>query len=86
MGAFIKAIETGKVKKGSYLIVESLDRLSREEVIDALEIFLKIIRAGINIVTLVDNHLYSKASVKANFTELSLKPSVGSSNCFLICR
>lgn len=76
LGAFIKAIETGKVKKGSYLIVESLDRLSREEVIDALEIFLKIIRAGINIVTLVDNHLYSKASVKANFTELIISIAV----------
>lgn len=76
LGAFIKAIETGKVKEGSYLIVESLDRLSREEVIDALEIFLKIIRAGINIVTLVDNHLYSKASVKANFTELIISIAV----------
>lgn len=76
LGAFIKAIESGKVKKGSYLIVESLDRLSREEVIDALEIFLKIIRAGINIVTLVDNHLYSKASVKANFTELIISIAV----------
>lgn len=31
LGAFIKAIETGKVKEGSYLIVESLDRLSREK-------------------------------------------------------
>lgn len=76
LGAFIKAIESGKVKKGSYLIVESLDRLSREEVIDALEIFLKIIRAGIKIVTLVDNHLYSKASVKANFTELIISIAV----------
>lgn len=76
LGAFIAAIENGKVKKGSYLIVESLDRLSREEVIDALEIFLKIIRAGINIVTLVDNHLYSKASVKANFTELIISIAV----------
>lgn len=76
LGAFIKAIEAGRVKVGSYLIVESLDRLSRTEVIDALEPFLKIIRAGINIVTLVDDHVYSKDSIKANFTELIISISV----------
>ena len=76
LGAFIKAIDTGKVKKGSYLIVESLDRLSRNEVIDALEIFLKIIRAGINIVTLSDDHVYSKDSISSNFTELIISISV----------
>lgn len=48
LGAFIKAIETGRVKEGSYLLVESLDRLSHKDVIDAPDLFLKIIRAGIN--------------------------------------
>lgn len=76
LGAFIKAIEAGKVKVGSFLIVESLDRLSRTEVIDALEIFLKIIRAGINIVTLADDHVYSKDSITANFTELIISIAV----------
>lgn len=76
LGAFIEAIEAGKVKVGSYLIVESLDRLSRTEVINALEIFLKIIRAGINIVTLTDDHVYSKESISANFTELIISISV----------
>jgi DNA invertase Pin-like site-specific DNA recombinase len=76
LGAFIKAIESGKVKEGSYLIVESLDRLSRKEVIEALEIFLKIIRAGINIVTLADDHVYSKDSITSNFTELIISISV----------
>jgi DNA invertase Pin-like site-specific DNA recombinase len=76
LGAFIKAIEAGRVQVGSYLIVESLDRLSRTEVIDALEPFLKIIRAGINIVTLVDDHVYSKDSIRANFTELIISISV----------
>lgn len=76
LGAFIKAIESGRVRKGSYLIVESLDRLSRNEVIDALEIFLTIIRAGINIVTLSDDHVYSKDSISSNFTELIISISV----------
>lgn len=76
LGAFIKAIKAGKVKVGSYLIVESLDRLSRAEVLGALKIFLKIIEAGINIVTLADNHVYSRDSVSTNFTELLISISV----------
>ena len=76
LGAFIKAIESGKVKEGSYLIVESLDRISRNEVIEALEIFLKIIRAGIIIVTLADDHVYSKDSITSNFTELIISIAV----------
>ena len=54
LGAFIKAIESGKIKKGAVLLVESLDRLSREQVEEALELFLKIIRLGATIVTLGD--------------------------------
>lgn len=29
LGAFLKAVEDGTVKKGSYLLIENLDRLSR---------------------------------------------------------
>src|ERR1700712_5653026 len=29
-GDFLKMVESGKVKRGSYLVVESLDRISRE--------------------------------------------------------
>ena len=54
LGAFIQAVENGAVKKGSVLLVESLDRLSREEVEEALELFLKLVRLGITIVTLGD--------------------------------
>jgi DNA invertase Pin-like site-specific DNA recombinase len=56
LGRFIEAIEKGKVRPGSYLLVESLDRLSRAQVISALRVFLNIIEAGIIIVTLADEH------------------------------
>jgi len=56
LGKFIKAIETGVVKDGSYLLVESLDRLSREDVPTALQMFLNIINSGITIVTLSDDN------------------------------
>lgn len=53
LAAFITAVDDGRIAKGSALIVESLDRLSRQEVPDALELFLGILRRGITIVTLI---------------------------------
>lgn len=70
LGAFLKAVETGQVAAGSYLIVESLDRLSREEVIDALELFLSLTRNGIIVVTLSDKQIYSRETLRAGPTLL----------------
>ncbi|WP_045004657.1 recombinase family protein [Bradyrhizobium sp. LTSP857] len=58
LGRFLKAIESGLVKPGSYLLVESLDRLTRQELNKAQALFLSIIQAGINVVTLADNRMY----------------------------
>lgn len=76
LGRFIKAIEAGKVKPGSFLLVESLDRLSRAQVIDALRIFLNIIDAGIIIVTLADEHVYSKESLSAGVNDLIISITI----------
>src|SRR5579862_4336017 len=43
LGAFLDAVKSGRVRPGSILIVESLDRLSRAEVRKALTLFLQII-------------------------------------------
>ena len=47
LGAFIKAAETGRVKKGSCLLVENLDRLSREAPLDAIDQLRRILSLGI---------------------------------------
>lgn len=54
LGKFIEAVDKGLVKRGSYLLVESLDRLSRQDVPTALQMFLHLINKGITIVTLSD--------------------------------
>ena len=59
LGQFLKLVEDGMIARGSYLLVESLDRLSRDKVMDALGIFLNILNAGIIIVTMADNQVYS---------------------------
>ena len=55
LGGFLEAVENGDVPRGSYLLVEAFDRLSREQVKVALSRFLRIGEAGITIVTLKDN-------------------------------
>lgn len=55
---FLDAVSRGAVPKGSYLLIESLDRLSRQRVAQSLFLFLDLIRAGINIVTLADEKIY----------------------------
>lgn len=65
--------EIGKsVPVGSWLCVENLDRLSRQSIIEAQELFLSIIRRGITIVTGMDGKVYSKDSVNANPLDLLL--------------
>lgn len=49
---FLEAVKTGLVPKGSYLLVENLDRLSRRKARHALRILEEIVEAGITVVTL----------------------------------
>lgn len=70
LGLFLQAVEDRKIPKGSTLIIESLDRLSRDTVDVALELFLTLTRKGITIVTLMDREVYSKESIRANWTKL----------------
>jgi DNA invertase Pin-like site-specific DNA recombinase len=70
LGAFLSAVKSGAVEPGSYLLVESLDRLSRANVTDALGIFMSIIGSGIRIVTLADGKEYSKEKINDQFTDL----------------
>ncbi len=66
LGQFLKAIDDGLVEENSYLLVENLDRVSRADPWDAIPIFQQIINAGITIVTLMDQKVYSKEEVRAN--------------------
>ena len=60
LGIFLDAIRTGKVARGSYLLVENLDRLSREQVPKALQRFLEIINSGIIVVDIDEDMTYSE--------------------------
>src|SRR5687768_13529802 len=55
---FLDAVEDGRIKRGSWLLVESLDRISRDQVGEALPRFLDLLKAGIIVATLQDNRIY----------------------------
>lgn len=59
LGDLIDEIKTGKIPLGSFLIIESLDRLSRDKVANQVATFLDILSNGVNIVTLFDNTVHS---------------------------
>ena len=68
--SFLDAVEHGLVPANSHLLVESLDRLSRDRILEAQTLFLQIVNAGVTIVTLIDQRTYSRASLNANPTDL----------------
>lgn len=70
LGAFLKAVESGKVKRGSLLLVEALDRISRAEISEQMTLFLNLINAGIEIVTLADGMRYSRKGINENMQGL----------------
>lgn len=61
--AFIELVTSGQIPKGSVLIVESLDRLSREQLDDAYQLFRKILLLGIDIATVTPEEFFTKASL-----------------------
>ena len=63
LGLFLEALSAGRIETGSLLLVESLDRLSRDKLTEALARFMDILTAGIEIVTLIDGKHYTKESI-----------------------
>jgi DNA invertase Pin-like site-specific DNA recombinase len=52
--AFLEAVESGEVPQGSYLLVESLDRISRDAVYVAQGLLANIVSSGVIVVSLMD--------------------------------
>jgi DNA invertase Pin-like site-specific DNA recombinase len=59
LGEFLKGIEDGTVDKDCVLLVESLDRLSRQNPMKAFRQFCQIVEYGIEIHTISDRQIYT---------------------------
>jgi DNA invertase Pin-like site-specific DNA recombinase len=57
LAAFLKLVESGRVPHGSYLVLENLDRLSREEEVPACHLLTGILLAGVKVVQMKPSEL-----------------------------
>ena len=64
-------VKAGKIKKDSVLLVENLDRISREQPGDALFQFLNIIYSDITIITTSDDTIYNRHTINKESEKLS---------------
>ena len=63
LAAFLLAAKAGKVPGGSILLVESLDRLSRNHLTDAIALLTSIVRAGVRVVSLLDGKEWNQGNI-----------------------
>ncbi|HUG68669.1 MAG TPA: recombinase family protein, partial [Pirellulaceae bacterium] len=63
LGEFLEAVEAGRVKSGSILALESFDRLSRQEIDDADQLFRRILKAGVEIKTFEPDDYFTGADL-----------------------
>lgn len=66
LGAFLKAIDEGHIETPCYLLVEDIDRLTRDVIDLGLELLLSMIRRGVTIVTLQTEQVYSPEKIRSD--------------------
>lgn len=76
LGEFIEGIREGTIDRNIVLVVESLDRLSRQNPLQAFSQFVEILNYGIELHTLADQQVYTKETVTENHSLLFI--SIGS--------
>lgn len=60
LGQFLQQVRLGEIEKGSYLLIENFDRLSRDKIVRSNQIFSDLLMAGIRIVILDANKIYER--------------------------
>lgn len=76
LGNFVRLAYAGEIEKGSYLLVENLDRFSRDEAWKAVTSLMSLIQAGIVVITLSDESIYSEETMSGQDGTLKLMQSV----------
>ena len=64
LGQFMAAVKSRLIPPDSHLLVESLDRVSRQDVGDALDLLQSIVKLGVVVVTLNDGQVYTRERLR----------------------
>ncbi|MFM8270916.1 MAG: recombinase family protein [Gemmata sp.] len=79
LAGFLELVRQGKIARGSLLVVENLDRLSREDTVAAVNLFSGILLAGVRIVQLDPESVYTDKSDSMDVMRAVLEMSRGHS-------
>jgi len=72
LGAFLAEVQKGKVAKGSMLLIESFDRLSRGDLQTSISLMMDLLNSGITIVTLSDRKKFVPGQTRLEDIMLSV--------------
>ena len=65
LGKFVDALKDGKIPRGSFLLVENIDRITRQTPYDAVDVIKALIDGGLNIVDLSDRErIYNSETIR----------------------
>jgi hypothetical protein len=75
LSSFIARVDAGEIARGSYLLVDSLDRLTREDETTALHMFTGLSLAGVRIVSVAERHVLPDKPDMADWIRLVVHAS-----------
>jgi len=64
LAGFLEAARAGRIPRGSIFLVESLDRISRASLPEAITVLTSIVETGVRVVSLIDNHEWNETTIK----------------------
>ena len=71
LGHFLELAQCGRLGPSPVLLVEAIDRLSRQEPLDAIETILSgLVGSGVRVITLEDQQEYSRVTIAADASKL----------------
>jgi len=68
----LEQIEKNVIRPGDFLVVESIDRITRQRVLDGVELLQNILKRGIHIYTTIDGKTYSYSDPSRDFENLMM--------------
>lgn len=64
LAVLLKMVKSREIEQGTILVIEAMDRLTRQGLEDAIPLFIDLLKSGIELVTLQDSLHYTKQSLK----------------------
>jgi len=64
LAGFLAAAQSGLIPRGSILLVESLDRISRAAIPEAIRVLTSIVETGVRVVSLIDGHEWNETTIQ----------------------